>query len=215
MQVNFAGPPQIRRAIHDARRDVVVVMPRTCSFEGQVDLAAALSVSTSSDVRVKVYVSPGEREAATPYGSQADAGLPLAGLAKEGVHIHEGLAPSPRMVIIDDSVVIWARNQEDYSGGALIGHQLPFTPLLVRSLNAAAAESAGTHDILAGEELDSVSREVLRQLALGSKDETAAREMGMALRTYRRAVARLMDSLDARSRFQAGYEAARQNLLGV
>lgn len=63
------------------------------------------------------------------------------------------------------------------------------------------------------EGLTALDREVLRQLALGTKDETAAREMGLALRTYRRMVARLMDSLDARSRFQAGYLAGQRGLL--
>ncbi|MGW0752886.1 hypothetical protein [Streptomyces sp. NPDC002587] len=62
-------------------------------------------------------------------------------------------------------------------------------------------------------ELPSVAREVLRQLALGTKDETAAREMGMALRTYRRVVAQLMENLDARSRFQAGFLAGQRGLL--
>jgi len=37
--------------------------------------------------------------------------------------------------------------------------------------------------------------------------------MGLALRTYQRAVARVMGTLDARSRFQAGYLAAQRNLL--
>ncbi|WP_327279924.1 MULTISPECIES: hypothetical protein [unclassified Streptomyces] len=207
MQVNFAGPPQIRRAIHEASREVVLVMPRRCAFEEQVDLTAAHSVSMDSDVSVKVYVPPPGQ------GSSDDRAGRLAKLAQDGMEIHSGAAHGPRMVIIDRSVLIWARNQEDYSSGALIGHMLPFTPLLLRSLTAPQPTDEGGDPATEG--LDSVSREVLRQLALGSKDEAAAREMGMALRTYRRMVARLMDSLDARSRFQAGYLAARQNLLGV
>lgn len=48
-------------------------------------------------------------------------------------------------------------------------------------------------------------RDVVRCLASGAKDETAARELGLSLRTYQRLVSRIMDELDARSRFQAGY----------
>ena len=69
-----------------------------------------------------------------------------------------------------------------------------------------ASDSAVRTDTVA--EPEPIAREVLRQLARGAKDESAARDMGMALRTYRRTVARLMDQLNARSRFQAGYRAA-------
>lgn len=58
------------------------------------------------------------------------------------------------------------------------------------------------------QDLEPLAREVLRQLASGAKDATAARNMGLALRTYRRIVAHLLNELDARSRFQAGYRAA-------
>lgn len=56
------------------------------------------------------------------------------------------------------------------------------------------------------------SRAILRQLAAGYKDEAAARELGLSLRTYRRRVAELMVLLGAESRFQAG---ARARALGL
>ncbi|MGW7431062.1 hypothetical protein ACWGIN_16075 [Streptomyces sp. NPDC054861] len=52
--------------------------------------------------------------------------------------------------------------------------------------------------------LDESERAVLRSLAAGHTDETAARLLGVSLRTYRRRVAALMT---ARSRFQAGLRA--------
>ncbi|MFE2166027.1 hypothetical protein ACFXB3_13305 [Streptomyces sp. NPDC059447] len=207
MQMNFAGPTQIRHAIRGARREVLLAMPHNCSLEGQIDVTAAHSVTADSEVSVKVFVPTAARGGAEPRETR------LAELAKEGMQIHAMPGQSPRMAIIDGSVVIWALNQEDYSDGAFIGHRLPFIPLLVRSLTAPEQLPGDEDDIAAGEHLNPVSREVLRQLTLGTKDETAARDMGMALRTYRRMVARLMDSLDARSRFQAGYLAAQRNLL--
>lgn len=51
---------------------------------------------------------------------------------------------------------------------------------------------------------------VLGYLAAGVKDETAAREMSVSLRTYRRYVATLMGELNATSRFQAGAMAAQR-----
>ncbi|MFE9648607.1 DNA-binding response regulator [Streptomyces sp. NPDC006365] len=61
-------------------------------------------------------------------------------------------------------------------------------------------------------ELDAESRTVLRALGSGATDETAARELGMSLRTYRRRVAELLDALDAGSRFQAGVRAGELGL---
>jgi DNA-binding NarL/FixJ family response regulator len=48
---------------------------------------------------------------------------------------------------------------------------------------------------------------ILRHLSSGQKDETAARSMGLSVRTYRRRVAELMALLGADSRFQAGVRA--------
>lgn len=56
-------------------------------------------------------------------------------------------------------------------------------------------------------------QEILEQLAAGSKDETAARTLGVSLRTYRRRVAELMEILGASSRFQAGALAREAGLL--
>lgn len=60
--------------------------------------------------------------------------------------------------------------------------------------------------------LDPDSRAVLAALRDGLTDESAARRLGLSLRTYRRRVADLMTRLDARSRFQAG---ARAGELGL
>ncbi|GHG49037.1 MULTISPECIES: DNA-binding response regulator [Amycolatopsis] len=57
------------------------------------------------------------------------------------------------------------------------------------------------------------AREILEQLGSGCKDETAARALGVSLRTYRRRVAELMELLGASSRFQAGARAREAGLL--
>ncbi|GAB2962573.1 response regulator transcription factor [Streptomyces pseudoechinosporeus] len=63
-------------------------------------------------------------------------------------------------------------------------------------------------------QLDVESRAVLRALGSGATDETAARELGMSVRTYRRRVAELLNALDAGSRFQAGVRAGELGLSG-
>ena len=55
--------------------------------------------------------------------------------------------------------------------------------------------------------------QILQLLSSGHKDEAAARELGVSLRTYRRHVANLMDKLDAESRFEAGVKATALGLV--
>jgi DNA-binding NarL/FixJ family response regulator len=61
-------------------------------------------------------------------------------------------------------------------------------------------------------EVRALAPQILEMLASGCKDETAARVLGLGLRTYRRRVAELMAALGATSRFQAG---ARARDLGL
>ncbi|MFI6683211.1 LuxR C-terminal-related transcriptional regulator [Streptomyces sp. NPDC050485] len=56
--------------------------------------------------------------------------------------------------------------------------------------------------------LTSAEAEVLRLLAKGHTDEFIAKRVGVSSRTVRRIAADLMEKLDARSRFQAGAQAA-------
>lgn len=62
-------------------------------------------------------------------------------------------------------------------------------------------------------ELRELAPRVLELLASGCKDETAARTLGLGVRTYRRRVAELMTALDAESRFQAGVRARDLGLI--
>jgi DNA-binding NarL/FixJ family response regulator len=62
-------------------------------------------------------------------------------------------------------------------------------------------------------EIRLLAPQILELLASGCKDETAARTLGLGVRTYRRRVAELMAALDASSRFQAGARARDLGLL--
>lgn len=55
-----------------------------------------------------------------------------------------------------------------------------------------------------------VDTRLLNLLAAGMTDQAAARHLGLSYRTTRRRIAGLMDALGARSRFQAGIQAARK-----
>jgi hypothetical protein len=94
------------------------------------------------------------------------------------------------------------------------------SPALVSGVHAlfrAAWESAADlAAYLSGDRphLDDDNRAVLRALGAGYTDETAARRLGLSVRTYRRRVAELMATLEADSRFQAGLRAGELGLTG-
>ncbi len=119
-------------------------------------------------------------------------------------------------IVIDRRFVILAGS--DTPGGR--EYTLSTAPTLVGGVYAlfeAAWETATDLEaFLRGErpQLDADSRTVLRALGSGATDETAARDLGMSLRTYRRRVAELLDTLDAGSRFQAGVRAGELGLNG-
>ena len=60
--------------------------------------------------------------------------------------------------------------------------------------------------------LDADGRMILEALGAGLTDESAARRLGVSVRTYRRRVAELMTKLEADSRFQAGLRAGELGL---
>lgn len=62
-------------------------------------------------------------------------------------------------------------------------------------------------------EIRQLAPQVLDLLSQGVKDESAARMLGLGVRTYRRRVAELMTALDAESRFQAGVRARELGLV--
>lgn len=62
-------------------------------------------------------------------------------------------------------------------------------------------------------EIRQIAPQVLDLLSQGVKDESAARSLGLGVRTYRRRVAELLDALGAASRFQAGVRARELGLV--
>ncbi|MEV6403013.1 DNA-binding response regulator [Streptomyces bobili] len=141
----------------------------------------------------------------------------LRELVDQGALVRIASAPLPHeTIIIDRRLAILAGL--DGPGGR--EYTLTTVPTLVGGVYAlfdAAWETAtDLKAFLRGEQprLDAAGRTVLRALGSGATDETAARELGMSLRTYRRRVAELLTTLDADSRFQAGIRAGELGLNG-
>jgi sugar-specific transcriptional regulator TrmB/DNA-binding CsgD family transcriptional regulator len=122
--------------------------------------------------------------------------------------------PLERMIIMDDQVAMLPIDPGNSRLGALIVRQpgllTGFVNLFHRLWNDAVEMSAADPPAAPGSDLSTEDREILALLAEGKTDELAARSVGISVRHLRRRVARLMDQLDASSRFEAGVEAARR-----
>jgi DNA-binding CsgD family transcriptional regulator len=62
-------------------------------------------------------------------------------------------------------------------------------------------------------QLDPILSKVLQMLGSGTKDDTAARQLDVSVRTYRRHVAAILKSLGVSTRFEAGLRAAELGVL--
>ncbi|MFL6138424.1 MAG: hypothetical protein ACJ74O_11555 [Frankiaceae bacterium] len=100
--------------------------------------------------------------------------------------------------------------------------QRPDEVLVVRSPTLLAAlltifdliwERAGPIDRVATGAAHGADDALLQLLAEGLQDEAVAEKLGVSVRTVRRRVADLLEDLGARTRFQAGVQAARKGLL--
>ncbi|MTD56708.1 response regulator transcription factor [Amycolatopsis pithecellobii] len=116
-------------------------------------------------------------------------------------------------IVIDQRIAILAGDRASGERSYRVVTQLEVV-LSVTSLFNAAWRAATELEVfdLRFAEVRVLAPRILDLLASGCKDETAARTLGLGLRTYRRRVAELMSALGATSRFQAG---ARARELGM
>ena len=189
-------------AILAARHDLVLTLPDPMLLGNRsgVDVIAAAQVARRG-VPVRALVTCAGRR---PVDGRP---APSAALGRPGIAVRTTTDALPRMGIVDRALIVIANGDAGYDDGALIGRDQPLARRLLGVLGVFGAAEAGP-DAGPAEQLEPLEREVLRRLTSGSTDEAAARELGLAVRTYRRVVARVMVRLGARSRFQAGFLAA-------
>ncbi|MFG2132180.1 LuxR C-terminal-related transcriptional regulator [Streptomyces sp. NPDC048751] len=120
-----------------------------------------------------------------------------------------------RETLVVDGVAALVRGAEGAGGQAAIVNDAAAVRAL--ELLFAGAWSRGRrladHLQLSPRLRTELARNILERLRAGNTDETAARDLNVSLRTYRRYVAEIMRELDAHSRFQAGVRAVEFGLL--
>ncbi|WP_330294329.1 helix-turn-helix transcriptional regulator [Streptomyces sp. NBC_00503] len=116
----------------------------------------------------------------------------------------------PQMIIVDQVLALLPAR----SGGALIIREPDLLSYLLdvfeRDWAHATPYATGPH--AAHGVSQAMKQTILVMLAKGIKDDTIARRLGISLRTCRRHVSELLETLGARSRFEAGVIAERQGL---
>ncbi|MEY9926753.1 DNA-binding CsgD family transcriptional regulator [Catenulispora sp. GP43] len=145
---------------------------------------------------------------------------PLLGYAREmqaaGADVRTSPTLPQRLYISDRRVAVVPVDRTVRGSGVLLVR----APGVVASLlelfesvwhNAAPLDVGNPVD--SGTGLSDTERILLTMLADGATDETAAKKLGVSLRTVRRIMADLMRRLDAGSRFEAGIKAARRGWL--
>lgn len=117
-------------------------------------------------------------------------------------------------IILDGRFVILAGDLTDGTRSYGVVSE-PAVVAGIVSLFEAAWRSATALEVYDAQhaELADLAPRVLSLLASGCKDETAARTLGLGVRTYRRRVAEVMAALGAESRFQAGARARELGLI--
>ncbi|MDH6435677.1 LuxR C-terminal-related transcriptional regulator [Streptomyces canus] len=126
-----------------------------------------------------------------------------------------------RMLIFDGEVAFLPAGGD--RGGRTSGAVVVREPTLLafmRSVFAYQWDGATPFEVDAGFDArkgdtvsDDLTQSILRLMAKGYKDEMVARKLGMSVRTCRRHIAGITEELEATSRFQAGFNAARSGML--
>ncbi|MEV6211201.1 helix-turn-helix domain-containing protein [Kitasatospora sp. NPDC051914] len=119
----------------------------------------------------------------------------------------------PQMIIVDRELAFLPAGP----GGALLIREPSLLAFLIKTFErdweTAFPFSIGPR--AAREISEDLKQNIVVLLANGLKDEAIARRLGVSLRTCRRHVSELLETLGAQSRFQAGAIAERLNLTSV
>lgn len=207
------GLPAIRARLHQLVLGAVSSVHSLISHPE--DSPDAVTSSVSSDIPLAArgvtlrYVFPSSvRETVHVWPEMLRA-------ERRGIQIRLSPEIPLRTVVVDGRAAVLPLDPDDPGRGALFVHSRS----LVACANAlftaswAAGEPLLQEGAVPDVDLSDRDRQLLVLMGTGAPDETVARQLGVAVRTVRRDLARLLDELGASSRFQAGVLAARRGWL--
>jgi hypothetical protein len=199
----------IRLLVTTVREELMCTIPaRRCGVEQLDEALPEMGRLATAGIPVRMLCSP-----ATVSTTDGVRFLDQA----QGLGIQARVAESPpqELVLVDGRKALVRWNVGTAGQQVLIAR----APAIVGTLRALftgswdSALPAADYRRLGDGAWDGLTRQVLAFLSTGHKDDVAARELGMSVRTYRRYVAVIMRDMGAGSRFQAGVKAAEFGLL--
>jgi DNA-binding CsgD family transcriptional regulator len=113
-----------------------------------------------------------------------------------------------RLIIVDREVAVVPLDPTDGTAGALVVRDPGTITAMLALFESYWRTARELSDDQRQTECTPLERAILRQLAMGAKDEAVARQFGLSVRTLRRGIADMMERLQARSRFELGARAA-------
>ena len=132
-------------------------------------------------------------------------------LTAKGAQIRVSHDALERLIICDRSAALTPIDPADTARGAILTRESGLVNALVslfeRMWNAAHDLPCDDGNGSSPDAVNELERKILHVLSTADKDESGARELGIAVRTYRKYVASLMRRLDATNRFQAALRA--------
>ncbi|MGC0423082.1 DNA-binding response regulator [Embleya sp. AB8] len=134
---------------------------------------------------------------------------------REGALVRISASPLPHETILIDRRVMILAGSDTPTGREYTVTTSPILVEGVHSLFSAIWDNSLDFDTYLQRDiphLDADGRTILDALGSGRTDESAAKRLGISLRTYRRRVADLLTKLEANSRFQAGLRAGELGL---
>jgi hypothetical protein len=209
MQVRLLTHGQAAQALQAVQTQLTVVLP-VGSYTPRCPDVRAVPHVVKHGVRARLYM--GQQDAARARTPLPDGPTEVPP-AVAGTQVTRVAGFLPRLAVLDRRSLLMPVNGRDYLDGGILGLGSPLAVAVERVVQAAPTVVSTRQPDAAAPELSATEQAVLTKLVCGVKDDTAARDLNMATRTYRRVVATLMERLAADSRFQAGYRAAKLGLL--
>lgn len=136
-------------------------------------------------------------------------------LVDAGAEVRVVPEASERMILCDKQIGVIPKDPDNHSLGALIVHEPGLVKSLMRLYDHLWEGALPLHVSSAKDEdkLSTLNVRVLQTLCHATKDEAAARELGVSVRTFRRYVADVVEVLGARNRIDAVLRAREQGLI--
>ncbi len=194
----------------NAEQEFLIVLPGGAQPPDSLDAGRPLHADAlSRDVRVLMLLQDSAR------GDLATLGY-ARWLTERGGEVRTGVQVPPWMMIFDRRRAVVPSDPEDRSAGVMVTREhavLAALYLIFRQTWDVAVPLGQDRPVDPSSGLTPMEKELLLLLAGGMTDESAAKRLGVSLRTIRRMMASLMERLDAASRFQAGLKAAQRGWL--